>query len=112
MWRVAVALLPRRCRDGVAQVSRAASLYRVLDAHDPRHHRESEGVTCIHICTKMLGALEVVSVILGRVVRVALVEGGVCGRPVHHLLPVHHVAHGRLGTVRAAGTGVREHCSI
>lgn len=53
-----------------------------------------------------------VAVVLGGVVRVALVEGGVGGRPVHHLLPVHHVAHGGLGAVRAAGARVREHCGV
>lgn len=56
--------------------------------------------------------LKMVAVVLGGVVRVALVEGGVGGGPVHHLLPVHHVAHGRLRAVRAAGTRVREHCRV
>lgn len=54
-------------------------------------------------------ALEVVAVILRWIVCVALVEGRVRGWPVHHLLAVHHVAHGGLGTVRAAGAGVREY---
>lgn len=58
------------------------------------------------------GALEMVSVVLGGVVRIALVEGGVRGGPVHHLLAVHHVAHGGLGAVRAAGARVREHCRV
>lgn len=53
-----------------------------------------------------------VTVVLSGVVRVALVERGVGGRPVHHLLAIHHVAHRGLGTVRAAGTRVREHCRV
>lgn len=57
-------------------------------------------------------ALKMMTVIFGRVVRVALVEGGVCGWPVHHLLAVHHVAHGRLRAVRAAGARVGEHCGV
>lgn len=53
-----------------------------------------------------------VTVVLRWVVRVALVEGRVCRRPVHHLLAVHHVAHGGFGTVCAARARVREHCGI
>lgn len=54
-----------------------------------------------------------VAIILrGRVMRVALVEGGVRGRPVHHLLAFHHVTHGGFRTVRAAGAGVGEHCGV
>lgn len=52
-----------------------------------------------------------VSVVLVRVV-VLVVEGRVSRRPVHHLLTVHHVAHGRaVRAVRSAGTCVRrKHC--
>lgn len=57
-------------------------------------------------------ALEMVAVVVRRVVRVALVEGGVGGGPVHHLLALHHVAHGRLGAVRAARARVGEHCRV
>lgn len=53
-----------------------------------------------------------VAVVLGGVVRVSLVEGGVRGRPVHHLLPLHHVAHCRLRAVCAARTRMREHCGV
>lgn len=53
-----------------------------------------------------------VAVVLGGVMRVTLVEGGVRGRPVHHLLTVHHVAHGSLRAVGTAGPRMREHCRI
>lgn len=53
--------------------------------------------------------LEMVAVVFSRVMRVALVEGGVRWWPVHHLLAIHHVAHGRLRTVGTAGAGVREY---
>ena len=57
----------------------------------------------------MQGALEMVAVVLRWVVRVALVEGRVRRRPVHHLLAIHHVAHGGLWAVRAAGARVGEY---
>lgn len=79
-----------------------------------RHQLEDHDVQRIKplvilTCTSMQGALEVVAVVFGGVVRVALVEGGVGGRPVHHLLAVHHVAHGGLRAVGAAGARVREY---
>lgn len=65
------------------------------------------------LLTCTTSALKRVSVVLGvGVVRVALVEGRVRGRPVHHLLTVHHVAHGGFGTVGAARPGVRENCRV
>lgn len=60
-------------------------------------------------CTSMRVALEMVAVVFSRVVRVALVEGRVGGRPVHHLLAIHHVAHGGLRAVGAARARVREY---
>lgn len=50
---------------------------------------------------------QMMSVILRGIVRVLVVEGRIAGRSMHHLLAVHHVAHGAVRTVRAAGT-----CSI
>lgn len=47
-----------------------------------------------------------VTVVFRRVVRVLVVES-VARRPVHHLLTVHHVAHGAIGTVSSARTCVR-----
>jgi hypothetical protein len=55
----------------------------------------------------------VVSVVLCGIVRVLVVEGWVSWRPVHHLLSVHHVSHGTVGTVRSARSCVRrKDCSI
>lgn len=48
-----------------------------------------------------------VAVVFRWVVRVLIVEGGISGRPVHHLLSIHHIAHGSVRTIRTTGPCMR-----
>lgn len=65
-------------------------------------------------CDKLLeGTSQMVTVVLGGIMRVLVVESGISGRSMHHLLFAHHVTHRTVRTVRSTGTCVRrKYCSI